>query len=133
MATKTTIKRSRKRTSSGTRSRAKKTTGGVKIESTVEKALTAYCDYVEKSAPQVKQALDDVYTVWLDVTKATVGLQETLMDKMGLDTEPLKDAVKVFNKTTSVALESQRLATAAAAETSVKVAGMVRKVVTGKS
>jgi hypothetical protein len=125
--------RSRKKTASRQRNRSEEPSGGEQVQSSVEKALTAYCDFVEKSAPQVKQALDDAYSLWIDVTKATVGLQETLLDKLGVDTEPIKDAVKLFNKTTSVAVESQRLATAAAAETSVKVAGMVRGAVTDKS
>ena len=100
--------------------------GAFQAQSALVTAAEMYLDFSEKSAPKIKQTVDDLFDFWMKAAKYTFNLEKSMLKSAGVNADFLSDTEDAFQKAATEALRLQRLATTVSTDTSSQVSKFIR-------
>ncbi len=99
-------------------------------QSTISNLADSYLELMETSAPKAKQAADDLFGLWLSAARAVFSLEKSALRAVGVSPALLQKGEDLFTQTAAVAEETQKIASSASLNASLKTVAIVRSSLT---
>ncbi len=74
------------------------------------KAAGIYLDLVEKSAPKVNQAMNDLYDFWFGSFETVIDVQKTALETIGISSKTLDKSEAILKQSVKEAVNAQKKA-----------------------